>query len=162
MESAGLFRENGSLSPVACRGTCSTGSSRRTRHFRPRGKCRAFRRKRFTFPRGMRLQGRSSRACLWKCLVYRHSGKGTLLDLGSNGGFVAKSGQSSKSPKYIHLIINTMHLSGVLDIVTVLIKSAFGKRHFPPCGVLMKIQQSKRPGPPTASRRAPPSRAEGG
>ena len=34
--------------------------------------------------------------------------------------------------------------------------------HFPPCGVLMKIQQSKRPGPPTASRRAPPSRAEGG
>ena len=34
--------------------------------------------------------------------------------------------------------------------------------HFPPCGVLMKIQQSKRPGPPTALRRAPPSRAEGG
>ena len=26
----------------------------------------------------------------------------------------------------------------------------------------MKIRQSKRPGPPTASRRAPPSRAEGG
>ena len=26
----------------------------------------------------------------------------------------------------------------------------------------MKIQQSKRPGPPTASRRVPPSRAEGG
>ena len=75
---------------------------------------------------------------------------------------MAKSGQSSKSPKYIRLIISTIHLGGVLDIVTVLIKSAFGKRHFPLCGVLMKIQQSKRPGPPTASRRAPPSRAEGG
>ena len=29
-ESAGFFRENGSLSPVACRGTGSTGLSRRT------------------------------------------------------------------------------------------------------------------------------------
>ena len=56
-ESAGNFGENGSLSPVACRGIGSTGSSRHTRHFRPRGKCRAFLRKRFTFPRGMRLLG---------------------------------------------------------------------------------------------------------
>ena len=40
---------------------------------------------------------------------------------------MAKSGQSSKSLKYIHIIINTIHLSGVLDIVTVLIKSVFGK-----------------------------------
>ena len=81
-ESAGLSGENGSLSPVADRGTGSTGISRRTWHFQPRGKCRTFRRKRFTFPRGMRLQGRSSRACLGKCLVYRHSEKEHLLDLG--------------------------------------------------------------------------------
>ena len=81
-ESAGLFRENGSLSPAADRGTGSTGLSRRTRHFHPRGKCREFLRKRFTFPRDMRLLGRSSRACLGKCLVYRHSEKEHLLDLG--------------------------------------------------------------------------------
>ena len=48
----------------------------------PRGKCRVFLRKRFTFPRGMRLLRRSSRACLGKCLVYRHSEKEHLLDLG--------------------------------------------------------------------------------
>ena len=52
-ESAGLFRENGSLSPVACRGTASTGLSRGTCRFHPRGKCRVFLRKRFTFPRGL-------------------------------------------------------------------------------------------------------------
>ena len=51
-ESAGFFGENGSLSPVACRGTGSTGLSRGTCHFHPRGKCREFPRKRFTFPRG--------------------------------------------------------------------------------------------------------------
>ncbi len=51
-ESAGFFGENGSLSPAADRGTGSTGISRRTWHFRPRGKCREFPRKRFTFPRG--------------------------------------------------------------------------------------------------------------
>ena len=34
---------------------------------------------------------------------------------------MAKSGQSSKSSKYIRLIISTIHLSVVLDIVTVLI-----------------------------------------
>ena len=51
-ESAGLFGENGSLSPVARRGTGSTGPSGRTCRFHPRGKCRVFRRKRFTFPRG--------------------------------------------------------------------------------------------------------------
>ena len=51
-ESAGLSRENGSLSPVADRGTGSTGLSRGTCHFHPRGKCREFPRKRFTFPRG--------------------------------------------------------------------------------------------------------------
>ena len=81
-ESAGNFRKNGSLSPAACRGIGSTGPSGRTRHFSPRGKCREFLRKWFTFPRGMRLQGRSSRACLGKCLVYRHSEKEHLLDLG--------------------------------------------------------------------------------
>ena len=81
-ESAGFFRENGSLSPVARRGTGSTGLSGRTRHSLPRGKCRKFRRKRFTFPRGMRLLGRSSRACFWKCLVYRYFEKEHLLDLG--------------------------------------------------------------------------------
>ena len=81
-ESAGLSGENGSLSPVADKGTGSTGLSGRTCHFHLRGKCRVFRRKRFTFPRGMRLLGRSSRACLGKCLVYRHSEKEHLLDLG--------------------------------------------------------------------------------
>ena len=124
-ESAGNSCENGSLSPVADRGTGPTGLSGGTWHFHPQGKCReflrkwftfpevgwgigstdlsrrtcslslpgkcrAFPRKRFTFPPVMRLLRRSSRACLGKCLVYRHSGKGTLLDLGSNGGFVAK------------------------------------------------------------------------
>ena len=145
-ESAGNFGENGSLSPVADRDTGSTGLSGGTCHFHPWGKCRVFRRKRFTFPhgrqgyrlhrplwphlqsrppgkvpgisaktvhfppwptgalapqaslaalgistpgesagfflrkrftfpRGMRLQGRSSRAYLGKCLVYRHLGK---------------------------------------------------------------------------------------
>jgi len=81
-ESAGNSCENGSLSPVAGRGTCSTGISRGTWHFHPRGKCRAFLRKRFTFPRGMRLLERSSRACFWKCLVYRYFEKEHLLDLG--------------------------------------------------------------------------------
>ena len=51
-ESAGFFGENGSLSPMAGRGTGSTGLSGRTWHFHLRGKCRVFRRKRFTFPRG--------------------------------------------------------------------------------------------------------------
>ena len=102
-ESAGNSCENGSLSPVAGRGTGSTdlsGSTHRfhlpaankgtgstglsgcTWHFHPWGKCREFPRKRFTFPHGMRLQGMSSRACLGKCLVYRHSEKEHQLDLG--------------------------------------------------------------------------------
>ena len=51
-ESAGDSCENGSLSPAADRGTGSTGLSRGTCHFHPRGKCRVFPRKRFTFPRG--------------------------------------------------------------------------------------------------------------
>ena len=51
-ESAGNFRENGSLSPVACLGTGSTGPSGRTLRFHPRGKCREFPRKWFTFPWG--------------------------------------------------------------------------------------------------------------
>ena len=51
-ESAGNFRENGSLSPAAGWGTGSTDLSRSTCHFHPRGKCRVFLRKRFTFPRG--------------------------------------------------------------------------------------------------------------
>ena len=56
-ESAGFFCENGSLSPVAGRGTGSTDPSGRTSHFHPWGKCRAFPRKRFTFPRS--LNGRA-------------------------------------------------------------------------------------------------------
>ena len=81
-ESAGLSRENGSLSPVADRGTGSTGLSRGICRFYLRGKCRAFPRKRFTFPHGMRLLGRSSRVCLRKCLIYRCFEKEHLLDLG--------------------------------------------------------------------------------
>ena len=92
------------------------GISAKTVHF-PLG--------RFTFPRGWRLLRRSSRTCFGKCLVYRHSEKEHLLDLGRNGGFVAKSGQSSKSLKRIHLTISAIHLGSVLDIVKVLIKSAF-------------------------------------
>ena len=136
---------------MADRGTGSTGLSGGTRHSLPRGKCRAFPRKRFTFPRGsqghrshrhlwrhsqfppvMRLLKRSSRACLGKCLVYRHSGKGTLLDLGSNGGFVAKSGQSSKFSEHIYLIIKAMHLSYELDIVKVLDSAFLGHRYDSP------------------------------
>ena len=51
-ESAGFFGENGSLSPAADKGTGSTGLSRGTCRFYLRGKCREFRRKRFTFTRG--------------------------------------------------------------------------------------------------------------
>ena len=150
-ESAGFFGENGSLSPVADRGTGSTGLSGGTWHFHPQGKCREFLRFWFTFPRGsqghrshrhlwrhsqfppvMRLLKRSSRACLGKCLVYRHSGKGTLLDLGSNGGSVAKSGQSSKFSEHIYLIIKAMHLSYELDIVKVLDSAFLGHRYDSP------------------------------
>ena len=52
-ESAGFFGENGSLFPAACRGTGSTGLSGGTRNSLPRGKCRVFPRKRFTFPCGL-------------------------------------------------------------------------------------------------------------
>ena len=52
-ESAGFFGENGSLSPAAVH-----------------------------FPRGVESSGGASRACLGKCLVYRHSEKEHLLDLG--------------------------------------------------------------------------------
>ena len=52
-ESAGNFRENGSLSPVADKGTGPTGLSGRTCSLSLRGKCRVFPRKRFTFPRGL-------------------------------------------------------------------------------------------------------------
>ena len=51
-ESAGNFRKNGSLSPATVWGTGSTGLSRGTCRFYPWGKCRVFRRKWFTFPRG--------------------------------------------------------------------------------------------------------------
>ena len=63
-ESAGNFGENGSLSPVARRGTGSTGPSRCTCRFHSREKCRVFLRKRFTFPRsrqGYRLHRPLSR-----------------------------------------------------------------------------------------------------
>ena len=51
-ESAVLSRENGSLSPVARRGTGSTGISGGTCRFHFPGKCREFLRFWFTFPRG--------------------------------------------------------------------------------------------------------------
>ena len=51
-ESAGFFRENGSLSPAASKGIGSTGLSRCTCSLSLPGKCREFLRKRFTFPRG--------------------------------------------------------------------------------------------------------------
>jgi hypothetical protein len=55
-ESAGFFCENGSLSPAAGWGTGSTGPSCCTCHFHPRGKCRVFPRKWFTFPWGRQGQ----------------------------------------------------------------------------------------------------------
>ena len=67
-ESAGFFRENGSLSPADCRGTGFTGISGDTRHSLPRGKCREFLRKRFTFPRGR--QGYRSHRPLWWHLAF--------------------------------------------------------------------------------------------
>ena len=115
-ESAGNSCENGTLSPVACMGTGSTGLSGSTHRFHLPGKCRVFPRKRFTFPRGR--PGYRLHRPLWRHLAFP--------PLGKVPGIPAKM------------------------------------VHFPLCGVLMKIQQSKRPGPPTASRRAPPSRAEGG
>ena len=51
-ESAGNSCDFGSLSPAACRGIGSTGISGGTCRFHFPGKCRVFRRKRFTFPRG--------------------------------------------------------------------------------------------------------------
>ena len=72
-ESAGNSRENGSLSPVARRGTGSTGPSGRTWHFHPRGKCREFRRKWFTFPRG--LPGHRLYRHLWRHLTFPSLGK---------------------------------------------------------------------------------------
>ena len=72
-ESAGFFRENGSLSPADCRGTGFTGISGDTRHSLPRGKCREFLRKRFTFPRGR--QGYRSHRPLWWHLAFPPPGK---------------------------------------------------------------------------------------
>ena len=51
-ESAGFFRENGSLSPVAGWGAGSIGLSRGTHCFHLPGKCREFLRFWFTFPWG--------------------------------------------------------------------------------------------------------------
>ena len=72
-ESAGNFRENGSLSPVARRGTGSTGPSRCTCRFHSREKCRVFLRKRFTFPRGR--MGRWLYRHLWPHLQSLPPGK---------------------------------------------------------------------------------------
>ena len=72
-ESAGNFGENGALSPAACRGIGSTGPSGRTRHFSPRGKCREFLRKWFTFPRG--LPGHRLYRHLWWHLAFPPPGK---------------------------------------------------------------------------------------
>ena len=72
-ESAGNFGENGSLSPVADKGTGSTGLSGRTCSLSLRGKCREFRRKRFTFPRGS--QGYRLHMPLWRHLAFPPLGK---------------------------------------------------------------------------------------
>ncbi len=72
-ESAGLSGENGSLSPVADKGTGSTGLSRRTCRFHLQGKCRVFPRKRFTFPRGR--QGYRLHRPLWPHLQSLPPGK---------------------------------------------------------------------------------------
>ena len=69
----GFSCENGTLSPVACMGTGSTGHSGGTWHFHPRGKCREFLRKRFTFPRG-RTCHRLYRS-LWPHSPFLPSGK---------------------------------------------------------------------------------------
>ena len=74
-ESAGNFRENGSLSPAADKGTGSTGLSRGICRFYLRGKCRVFLRKWFTFPRG--LNGRADIGPTdLKTLSYLVTGKG--------------------------------------------------------------------------------------
>ena len=72
-ESAGFSCENGSLSPVACRGTGSTGLSRRTHRFHLPGKCRVFPRKWFTFPRGR--MGYRLHMPLWRHLPFPPPGK---------------------------------------------------------------------------------------
>ena len=72
-ESAGFSGENGSLSPVAGRGTGSTDLSRGICRFYLRGKCREFRRKRFTFPRGS--QGYRLHMPLWRHLPFPPPGK---------------------------------------------------------------------------------------
>ena len=72
-ESAGNSCENGSLSPAAGCGTGSTCLSRRTWHFHLRGKCRVFRRKRFTFPRGG--MGYRLHMPLWRHLPFPPPGK---------------------------------------------------------------------------------------
>ena len=72
-ESAGFFGENGSLSPVACRGTGSTSISGGTRHSLLRGKCREFPQKRFTFPRGS--QGYRLHRPLWRHPPFPPPGK---------------------------------------------------------------------------------------
>ena len=150
-ESAGNFRENGSLSPAADRGTGSTGLSGRTHRFHLLGKCRAFLRKRFTFPRGRQgcrltgLSGRTHRFHLrGKCREFLRFW--FTFPRGSHGHRLHR-------PLWRHSPFPPPGKVPGFPAKTV---------HFPPCGVLMKIQQSKRPGPPTASRRAPPSRAEGG
>ena len=146
-ESAGNFRENGSLSPAADRGTGSTGLSGRTHRFHLLGKCRAFLRKRFTFPRGRqgyRLTGLSGRThrfhLLGKCREFLRFW--FTFPRGSHGHRLHR-------PLWRHSPFPPPGKVPGFPAKTV---------HFPPCGVLMKIQQSKRPGPPTASRRAPPSR----
>ena len=72
-ESAGNSCENGSLSPVADRGTGSTDLSRRTCSLSLPGKCRVFRRKWFTFPRGR--QGYRLHRPLWWHLAFPPPGK---------------------------------------------------------------------------------------
>ena len=85
---------------------------------------------RFIFPGGRSLLGGASRACLGKCLVYRYSEKGHLLDLGRNGVFVAKSGQSSKSPRCKCLTASTMCFGEELDLIKLKTQAESGRRIF--------------------------------
>ena len=134
-ESAVISHDFGALPPTACRATGSTDPSRRTFRFFPRGKCRDFPRERCTFTPGL---------------------PGYLLHrpLSSHQPFLSPG----KVPGIPTILVH-FHpwLAGTPTPQTSLTALVVSSRRMP-----MKTQQSKRPGPPIASRRVPPSRAEGG
>ena len=67
---------------------------------------------------------------------------------------MAKNGQSSKLLECIHLIINTIHLSSMLDIVKVL-KSAFLRNDTFPRRMPLKIRQREKTSRPRLYREGP-------